>query len=90
MSDEKRQEQRSEGFRGDHGAKSSERKPYRGNHEGGKPYGTPSGGDKVGFRGGKPGFRSGKPGEGGDRPARRDGQGYARGESAHWLSLIHI
>lgn len=84
MSDEKRQEQRSEGFRGDHGAKSSERKPYRGNHEGGKPYGTPSGGDKVGFRGGKPGFRSGKPGEGGDRPARRDGQGYARGESAHW------
>ena len=83
MSDEKRQEQRSEGFRGDHSLKSGERKPYRGNQEGGKPYGKPSGGDKVGFRGGKPGFRSGKPGEGGDRPARRDGQGYQRGEGTH-------
>ena len=83
MSDEKRQEQRGEGFRGDHGTNSGERKPYRGNRDGKKPYGKPSGGDKVGFRGGKPGFRSAKPGEGGDRPARREGQGYQRGEGSH-------
>ena len=83
MSDEKRQEQRSEGFRGDHSVKSDERKPYRGDREGSKPYGKTSGGDRVEFRGGKPGFRSGKPGEGGDRPARREGQGYQRGEGSH-------
>ncbi|MGN0777906.1 MAG: transcription antitermination factor NusB, partial [Aristaeellaceae bacterium] len=80
MSDEKRQEQRGEGFRGTRSAASGEKKPYRGSREGGKPFGRSAGGSKLGFRSGKPGFRSGKPGEGGERPARGEGKPSFGGE----------
>lgn len=68
MSDEKRQNGPKQGFGGNKSFGNGEKKPFRGNNDGKKPYGKPVSGGKVGFGDKKPGFRSGKPAEGGEKP----------------------